>query len=92
MNNWTRLVNLLDQTIGFPNRISSTVKKVWQGYDQHKGEHVMVLHYRTKVNPGIRVPVKPLVPVQKPVHRDPQPSKPSVPMIRELLSPNRRSE
>jgi len=52
MNNWNKLLAMLDATIGFPNKLSSTVKKTGQGYDQKNGEHVITLEYRIKVNPG----------------------------------------
>ena len=58
MDNWNRLLNLLDITLGFPNKIRSTVKKKWQAFDQRTGEHVFVLEYRIKVKPGIEPPVK----------------------------------
>ena len=59
MDTWNRLLALLDQTLGFPNRIRSTVKKKWQSYDQRTGEHVFVLEYRIKVKPGTYPPEKP---------------------------------
>jgi hypothetical protein len=52
MNNWNRLLAVLDKTIGFPNRIDSTVKKVRQMYDEKKNEHVIYLEYRVRVKPG----------------------------------------
>ncbi|MGO9988222.1 MAG: hypothetical protein ACLQAR_01180 [Steroidobacteraceae bacterium] len=58
MDNWNRLLNLLDITLGFPNKIRSTVKKKWQAFDQRTGEHVFVLEYRIKVKPGIEPPAK----------------------------------
>ena len=59
MNDWNRLLVQLDKTIGFPNKIRSSVKKKWQGYDQWKNEHVIWLEYRIKVNPGAQPPPKP---------------------------------
>jgi len=59
MDSWNRLLALLDQTLGFPNRIRSTVKKKWQSFDQRTGEHVFVLEYRIKVKPGVYPPEKP---------------------------------
>ena len=59
MNSWNRLLNLLDRTLGFPNKIRSTVKKRWQSFDQRTGEHVFVLEYRIKVKPGVEPPEKP---------------------------------
>lgn len=58
MSDWNRLLKVLDQTIGFPNKINSTVKKRWQGFDQWKNEHVIWLEYRARVNPGIYAPDK----------------------------------
>lgn len=59
MNDWNRLLVQLDKTIGFPNKIRSSVKRRWQGYDQWKNEHVIWLEYRIKVNPGAQPPPKP---------------------------------
>jgi hypothetical protein len=58
MNNWNRLLTLLDQTLGFPNKIRSNVKKRLQSFDQRTGEHVFVLEYSIKVNPGVEPPPK----------------------------------
>ena len=58
MDSWNRLLALLDQTLGFPNKIRSTVKKRWQSFDQRTGEHVFVLEYRIKVKPGVYPPQK----------------------------------
>jgi len=58
MDSWNRLLTLLDQTLGFPNKIRSTVKKRWQSFDQRTGEHVFVLEYRIKVKPGVEPPAK----------------------------------
>ena len=59
MNDWNRLLVQLDKTIGFPQKIRSSVKKRWQGYDQWKNEHVIWLEYRIKVHPGTQPPPKP---------------------------------
>lgn len=59
MDGWNRLLNLLDITLGFPNKIRSDVKKKWQSYDQRTGEHVFVLEYRIKVKPGVYAPEAP---------------------------------
>lgn len=53
MTNWNTLLAVLDKTLGFPNKIRSTVKKKAQAFDQRTGEHVFLLEYRIKVNPGI---------------------------------------
>jgi hypothetical protein len=66
MDNWNKLLGLLDMTLGFPNKIRSDVKKKGQSFDQRTGEHVFVLEYRIKVNSGIQPP-------PPTVHRDPQP-------------------
>jgi len=58
MNDWNRLLLQLDKTIGFPQKIRSTVIKKWQGYDQWKNEHVIWLEYRIKVQPGTQPPPK----------------------------------
>ena len=59
MTNWNQLLRLLDRTLGFPNKIRSTVRKKAQVFDQRTGEHVFVLEYRIKVNPGTQPPPKP---------------------------------
>jgi hypothetical protein len=88
MNDWNRLLVQLDKTIGFPNKIRSSVKKRWQGYDLWKNEHVIMLEYRIKVNPGIHPPAKPPQNLRD-LHRNPaaapmrQPVE--MPMIRELM-------
>ena len=88
MNDWNRLLAQLDKTIGFPNKIRSSVKKRWQGYDLWKNEHVIMLEYRIKVNPGIHPPEKPPQNLRD-IHRDPAaaPMRQTVamPMIRELM-------
>ena len=79
MGNWNQLLRTLDKTVGFPNKISSTVKRRWQGYDLYKNEHVIWLEYRVKVHPGIFPPQrgpqslrdlhakpKPIVPTRQP--------------------------
>jgi hypothetical protein len=70
MDNWNKLLGLLDMTLGFPNKIRSDVKKKGQSFDQRTGEHVFVLEYRIKVNSGIQPPAPT-------VRRDPQ-NKPAI--------------
>ena len=48
MNNWNKLLALLDLTLGFANRQSSNVKKVWQAFDNKTHEHVVWLEYRVR--------------------------------------------
>ncbi len=91
MDSWNRLLTLLDQTLGFPNKIRSTVKKTWQSFDQRTGEHLFVLEYRIKVKPGFYPPETPpksprdlhAKPPLKPV----KPATPAGPMgtLRELM-------
>ncbi len=52
MNDGSQLLAMLDKTIGFPNRIDSTVKKVRQGDDEKKNEHVIYLEFRARLKPG----------------------------------------
>ena len=52
MTTWNALLKSLDAAFGFPTRISSTVKKLRQGFDNTKQEHVIWIEYRVKVNPG----------------------------------------
>ena len=91
MDSWNRLLALLDQTLGFPNRIRSTVKKRWQSFDQRTGEHVFVLEYRIKVKPGVYPPEKPAqLPRDLHARAPARPIKPARPVgrmdtIRELM-------
>jgi hypothetical protein len=87
MNDWNRLLLMLDKTIGFPNKIRSSVKKRWQGYDLWKNEHVIMLEYRIKVNPGIHAPAKPPRNLRD-LHGNPAAAPRqtvAMPMIRELM-------
>lgn len=52
MTNWNQLLAVLDKTLGFPNKQSSRVKKLNQGYDHKSGEFVFWLEYRIRVNEG----------------------------------------
>lgn len=54
MNPWNNLLVALDTALGFRNRRESTVKKLYQGYDNKTNEHVMWLEYRVRVNPADR--------------------------------------
>ena len=49
MNNWNKLLALLDLTLGFANRTRSKVMKRGQGYDNKTHEHVIWLEYRVSV-------------------------------------------
>jgi hypothetical protein len=46
MNNWTRLLAMLDQVLGFPNKKKSSVKKRRQVFDEKTNEHIFILEYR----------------------------------------------
>ena len=49
MNNWNKLLAILDHTLGFTNRTRSKVMKRGQGYDNKTHEHVIWLEYRVSV-------------------------------------------
>jgi hypothetical protein len=45
-----KILALLDAQLGFQsNKVSSKVKKLWQGYDNQTNEHVIWLEYRVRV-------------------------------------------
>jgi hypothetical protein len=47
---WNKILALLDVQLGFQsNKVSSKVKKLWQGYDNQTNEHVIWLVYRVRV-------------------------------------------
>lgn len=52
MTTWNKLLASLDATFGFPTRVSSTVKKLQQAFDNKTQEHVIYIEYRVKVNAG----------------------------------------
>ncbi len=49
MTNLKKLLTVLDQEIGLPNKVSSNVKVVEQGFDNRTQEHVVWLEYRCRV-------------------------------------------
>jgi hypothetical protein len=50
MTMWNKILALLDVQLGFQsNKVSSNVKKLWQGYDNQTNEHVIWLEYRVRV-------------------------------------------
>jgi hypothetical protein len=49
MTTWNEFVAVLDQTIGFGNKVSSSVETLSEWYDEQKDEHVTLLEYRIKV-------------------------------------------
>ena len=52
MNKWNNLLAALDAAVGFPNQTNSTFRKTDETYDDATQEHVVVLEYRVRVNPG----------------------------------------
>jgi hypothetical protein len=53
MTMWNKLLITLDQLFGLPNKISSKVKKLQQGFDNRTQEHVIWFEYRIKVRNAI---------------------------------------
>ena len=58
MSTSNKLLAALDNAIGYPNKVHSSVKKKFQEYDNKTGEHVIVIEYRIKVSPGVNPPKK----------------------------------
>ncbi len=52
INNSNKLLAALDATFGFPNKTSSTFKKLKQSYDNKRHQHVIWIAYIVTVNPG----------------------------------------
>jgi hypothetical protein len=47
---WNKILALLDAQFGYQSiKVSSKVKKLWQGYDNQTNEHVIWLEYRVRV-------------------------------------------
>lgn len=47
---WNKILALLDAQLGFQsNKVSSKVRKLWQGYDNQTNENVIWLEYRVRV-------------------------------------------
>jgi hypothetical protein len=62
MTNWNKLLTVLDHEIGFPNKVTSKVKVIEQGFDNQTQEHVVWLEYRIRVrNPTVPKPNPQLV-------------------------------
>jgi len=49
MTDLKKLLTVLDREIGLPNKVSSTVKVVEEGFDNRTQEHVVWLEYRCRV-------------------------------------------
>lgn len=50
MNEWNKLLVMLDTLFGFPDKAASKVKKLQQGLDNRTKEHVIWIKYRVRVN------------------------------------------
>ena len=50
MNEWNKLLVMLDTLFGFPDKAASKVKKLQQGLDNRTQEHVIWIKYRVRVN------------------------------------------
>jgi hypothetical protein len=46
MTMWNKLLTTLDQLFGLPNKVSSKIKKLQQGFDNRTQEHVIWFEYR----------------------------------------------
>ncbi len=50
MNNWTRLLTVLDELFANNNKQRSRIAKKVQGFDNKTGETVVRIEYRVKIN------------------------------------------
>lgn len=49
MNNWTKLLSILDELFAPNGKHSSRITKKLQGFDNKTGEHVVRIEYRVKL-------------------------------------------
>ena len=49
MNKWNQLLAMLDDVLGFQNKIRSKFRKVSQSFDEKTNEHVILIEYRVSV-------------------------------------------
>lgn len=49
MNNWSKLLAVLDRLFGHGDKQQSRISKKVQGYDNKTGEHVIRIEYRVKL-------------------------------------------
>lgn len=49
MNNWTKLLTILDDIFGHGQTKQSRITKKLQGFDNKTGEHIVQIEYRTKL-------------------------------------------
>jgi hypothetical protein len=61
MTTWNEIVAVLDQVIGFGNKVSSSVETLEQWFDNQTSEYVTVLEYRIKVQKSPLPPLDPTV-------------------------------
>jgi hypothetical protein len=59
-NYWIKVIQLLDQLFQLGSGNDSTLKRISQGFDQAKGEHVIRLEYRVKASNQNSIAAKPL--------------------------------
>ena len=50
MNNWTKLLSILDELFAPNGKQQSRISKKVQGFDNKTGEHVVRIEYRVKLN------------------------------------------
>ena len=55
MTDLKKLLTVLDQEIGLPNKVSSNVKVMQQGFDNRTQQHVVWLEYRCRAR-NVAVP------------------------------------
>ncbi len=53
MTDWKKLLTVLDHEIGLPNKVTSNVKVIEQGFDNRTQEHVVWLEYRERVRNAV---------------------------------------
>ncbi len=49
MNNWNKLLAVLDDLFGHGDKQRSRISQKWQGFDNRTGEHVVRIEYRVKL-------------------------------------------
>ncbi len=49
MNNWNKLLTILDDLFGHGDKQRSRISKKVQGFDNQTGEHVIRIEYRIKL-------------------------------------------
>ena len=49
MNNWNKLLTILDRLFGHGDKQHSRISQKWQGFDNRTGEQVIRIEYRIKL-------------------------------------------